>query len=120
MVELAKTDEALAQRMHLLKHRVPEELYDVVADPDCLNNLIEDPAHQPVVEQLSVALEAHMRRTGDHALAAFVGRKDPANVANYMRQQQEAKREQRAFVEAVRAAMEQEGKDADALVEERQ
>ena len=40
LVALAKQDKRLAKRLDLYKHRVPEELYDVANDPDCLHNLI--------------------------------------------------------------------------------
>ena len=36
----------MAARLDLYRHRVPEELYQVDEDPDCLVNLIEHPDHQ--------------------------------------------------------------------------
>ncbi len=46
MKELAQTNAAIAARLDLFDHRVVEEFYDVASDPDCLTNLIGDPAHQ--------------------------------------------------------------------------
>ena len=43
LAALAETNNKLAARLDLYKHRVPEELYDVVKDPDCLHNLIDSP-----------------------------------------------------------------------------
>lgn len=45
--------------------RPPEELYDVVADPDQLKNLIADPSYQNIVEKLRGRLSAYLRTTGD-------------------------------------------------------
>ena len=45
--------------------RPAEELYDVQADPDQLNNLAADPAHRQTVEQLRTQLTTHLREAGD-------------------------------------------------------
>ena len=47
LAALAETNNKLAARLDLYKHRVPEELYDVVKDPDCLYNLIDSPNISP-------------------------------------------------------------------------
>ncbi len=104
---LAETDEDLRRRMRLLDYRVPEELYDVVADPDCRNNLIHDPAHRDDADALRTALEAHLRRTNDHALAAFLSRDNSAALAAYMQAQDEKRRRQQEYIRAVRAEMAQ-------------
>src|SRR5439155_13533050 len=44
MKKAAATNPAIDARVQLLVHRVPEELYDFQADPDCLHNLIDEPA----------------------------------------------------------------------------
>ena len=78
MVELAKDDEKLAQRMNLLQHRVIEEFYDILNnDPNCLVNLINDPSYKKKIENLQSALEGEMQRTRDPALKVFVNRADP-------------------------------------------
>ncbi|MDZ7782798.1 MAG: sulfatase-like hydrolase/transferase [Halioglobus sp.] len=63
MVELARQDAAVAARVHLLRHRVPEEFYDVVSDPDCRVNLIDDPALR---EEMRRAARRARRLDGSH------------------------------------------------------
>lgn len=43
----------------------PEELYDAVADPDMVHNLIDDPDYVPIVARLRDALKDELRRFGD-------------------------------------------------------
>ncbi|MEZ4329255.1 MAG: sulfatase [Polyangiales bacterium] len=45
--------------------RVPEELYDVLADPQEQTNLIADAAHADALEGLRARLDAHMTATAD-------------------------------------------------------
>ena len=45
--------------------RPAEELFDIVKDPGCLNNLATDPAFAKVKEMLSRQLMDYLRRTGD-------------------------------------------------------
>ena len=47
------------------QHRAAEELYDVLADPHCLNNLIEDPDLAELKAKLSQELDAWMKSQGD-------------------------------------------------------
>jgi len=76
LVALAKQDTRLAKRLDLYKHRVPEELYDVANDPDCLINLIADAKHQVALPSLRSELEGWMKRTKDPMLEVFGKRKD--------------------------------------------
>jgi N-sulfoglucosamine sulfohydrolase len=94
MAELAQTDEAIAARHDLYQHRVVEELYDVQNDPDCLVNLIDDPAEQQELTRLREALDAWMARTGDHMLPVFRNRTDAAAREAYVLAK-EAEAEQR-------------------------
>jgi hypothetical protein len=65
-----------------LRPRVPEELYDLAADPNERRNLIDDPAHAAVRERLRARLDAHMRETADPLLgAAFTRDYDPERYA---------------------------------------
>jgi N-sulfoglucosamine sulfohydrolase len=84
MRELARTDSAIAARLELFNHRVVEELYDVENDPDCLKNLIDDPAHQAEAAWLREILEAWMAKTTDPMLEVFRRRDDPAALEAYM------------------------------------
>ena len=60
LAALAETNNKLAARLDLYKHRVPEELYDVVKDPDCLHNLIDSPKHLAELKQLRATLDAEL------------------------------------------------------------
>jgi N-sulfoglucosamine sulfohydrolase len=71
MQALAKTDPAVAARLDLFEHRVPEELYHYAADPDARQNLIASPAHRAERDALIALLEAWMVRTRDPMLAVF-------------------------------------------------
>lgn len=105
LTELAKVDERLADRLALLDHRVPEELYDIHRDPDCLNNLIDDPAYENEIRELRTVLEDWMRDTQDPALGAFVGRSDPRIREEFMQQQELATKERKAWINAIKERM---------------
>jgi N-sulfoglucosamine sulfohydrolase len=77
MAELAKSDAAIAARHDLYQHRVPEELYDVRKDPNCLVNLIESPKHQKPLNEIRKQLESWMVNTNDHMLSTYRKRNDP-------------------------------------------
>lgn len=53
------------QRDIFLKPRPAEELYNVAQDPDQLDNLAQNPAHQAVLEKLRAILDAWTQATGD-------------------------------------------------------
>ncbi|MCA9246500.1 MAG: sulfatase [Planctomycetales bacterium] len=80
MQQAAATDPAIAARIELFRHRVPEEFYDLQNDPDCLHNLIDDPKHQSEIVSLRREMQAWMQRTGDPMLAALENRHDRAAV----------------------------------------
>ena len=84
MAALAKRDDRLAKRLDLYRHRVPEELYDVANDPDCLQNLIGDARHQAALAALRSDLETWMKRTKDPLLAVFQKRDDAAHREAYV------------------------------------
>lgn len=45
--------------------RPHEELYDVIADPDAMNNLADHSAYQDILKQLSFRMDSVMQATGD-------------------------------------------------------
>jgi uncharacterized sulfatase len=45
--------------------RPSEELFDITLDPDCLNNLADDPDHAAALADLRERLNAELQRTGD-------------------------------------------------------
>ena len=84
MVALAKTDHAVAARLDLFEHRVPEELFNYAIDPDALKNLVADPAHRGPRDALIATLDAWMVQTRDPMLSVFRARHDPAAREAYM------------------------------------
>jgi N-sulfoglucosamine sulfohydrolase len=84
MIELAKNDQAMNQRLNLYRYRVPQELYQVKRDPDCLQNLIGSSNNQEVKNKLQKLLEEWMVKTGDPILECFRKREDPAFVEAYV------------------------------------
>jgi N-sulfoglucosamine sulfohydrolase len=91
MAALAETDSTIAARHDLYQHRVPEELYDVRNDPDCLVNLIDSVQHQKQLNEIRHQLESWMVATGDHMLETFRKRDDPeAREAYVLAKEEEA------------------------------
>lgn len=69
--ELGKTDPKWHARAEFITKRTPEELYDLSKDPKCLNNLIDNPEYQKLVEQNRVAMSAWMTRTDDSIIKTY-------------------------------------------------
>ncbi len=80
MNQAAATDPAIQSRIDLFRYRVPEELYNLKQDPDCLHNLIADPDHAGTLKALQDKLVAHMQQTQDPILPAFQNRHDRPKV----------------------------------------
>ena len=80
MNEAAKTDPKVAARVETFRVRVPEEFYDLAKDPNCLNNLINNPEYKPQIEQLQKQLEKWMINTNDPILEAFRNKTDRSKV----------------------------------------
>lgn len=100
--ELAETDATLTARHKLYQFRVVEELYDVEHDPDCLRNLIADPAYAGQRDQLRQALDQWMVQTADPMLEVFRRRDDAAFREAYV-QSQEREADQRVAGDAKKA-----------------
>ena len=84
MIELAKNDKAMNERLNLYRYRVPQELYQVKRDPNCLQNLIGSSNNKEVKNKLQKLLEEWMLKTGDPILECFRKREDPAFVEAYV------------------------------------
>lgn len=84
MRRLSATDPEVAQRLRFLKHRTVEEFYDLEKDPFALNNLIDDPGHQTMINAKRHDMERWMRETNDYVLEAFLVRDDPAALDAFM------------------------------------
>lgn len=80
MKEAAATDPAIQARVDLFRYRVPEELYNLKNDPDCLRNLIDDPNHVVPLEALRTKLTEQMKKSDDPMLVAFLNRDDRVKV----------------------------------------
>ncbi|MCC6486042.1 MAG: sulfatase [Candidatus Hydrogenedentes bacterium] len=65
MREEAESNPGLAARMKLFLYRAPQELYDFESDPNCLNNLIDEPAHGDKLHDLQQRLLTEMTRSKD-------------------------------------------------------
>jgi N-sulfoglucosamine sulfohydrolase len=77
MNEAAAADPFIAERVRMFRYRVPEELYDLQADPDCLANLINQPEYQEQADRLRDELLQWMKRTSDPLRPAFENRQSP-------------------------------------------
>ena len=74
----------MAARLDLYRHRVPEELYQVDEDPDCLFNLIAHPDHQDELKKLRSILAKWMVKSEDPLIEPFRKREDAAFVEAYV------------------------------------
>ncbi len=95
MAALASSSKTLSARLDLYKHRVPEELYNVVKDPDCLENLIEHPEHESELKKLRSTLDAWMMKSNDPMLETFRKRKDRSFVEAYVQKLEKESAERR-------------------------
>jgi N-sulfoglucosamine sulfohydrolase len=84
MNKAAKDDPAIAARIDLFRHRVPEEFYNLEKDPNCLINLIDDPKHAAALKALQTLMVVQMKKTQDPMLPAFQNRNNQAKVDEIM------------------------------------
>ena len=68
-VAKAATDENARVLVNRFQHRPGVELYDVVADPEELHNIADDPAMKPVLADMKQRLQAWMDSQGDRGEA---------------------------------------------------
>ncbi|MBN1590158.1 MAG: sulfatase [Pirellulales bacterium] len=80
MNQAAKNDPTIADRVHMFRYRVPEELYDFKNDPDCLKNLIDQPDYRGEADKMRAELAEWMKQSGDPLLPAFENRESPEKV----------------------------------------
>ena len=71
MKKAGETDPKIAQRVNFFLHRVPEEFYDLDADPWELRNLIDSPEHKSQIGKLRSEMLAMMESTSDPLLEGF-------------------------------------------------
>jgi N-sulfoglucosamine sulfohydrolase len=94
--ERADTDPVLAARHKVYQYRVLEELYDVEVDPDCLKNLIDEPAYASQRDKLRQALDDWMIKTKDPMHEVFRRKSDFAFREAYVQAQERQAEERRA------------------------
>ena len=80
MVDAAKTDPYIAQRVKMFRYRAAEELYDLRNDPDCLNNLVDSPEYKNDLRKMQGQLHDWMKQTHDPLLPAFENRRSPEKL----------------------------------------
>ena len=78
MAAAAEKDPCLAKRTQHYLYRTPMEFYDYQRDPDALDNLIDDPAHQELIRTYQEKLLQLMQETGDHQTGSFQKTLNPA------------------------------------------
>jgi N-sulfoglucosamine sulfohydrolase len=71
MQQAAKDQKPVADRVEMLLHRVPEEFYDLTADPDALHNLITDSKFRGQIARMRNEMLLWMERTQDPLLKSF-------------------------------------------------
>jgi N-sulfoglucosamine sulfohydrolase len=90
MLAAAEDNPAIRARTDFYSLRVPEEFYDLEADPCERHNLIDAPEHGPAIDAMRRELLAMMQATGDPFAGAFAdrGRKDivPAVIERLKKQ----------------------------------
>jgi N-sulfoglucosamine sulfohydrolase len=89
MIKLSEEDEEMNKRLELYRFRVPEELYQVNRDPDCLENLIDYASQEKAKIKLQASLEEWLEKTNDPILECFRKRDDPEFVEAYIQKLEE-------------------------------
>jgi len=77
MVEAAKIDPEIAQRVKMFRYRATEEFYDLRSDPDCLNNLVDESEYKDDLRKMQNELREWMKQTRDPLLKVFENRYSP-------------------------------------------
>lgn len=93
--KLAETDITFAARHAIYQHRVVEELYDIKADPDCLNNLIDDEEFGDVLTLHRRRLLTWMRTTGDPLIEIYRDRDNAEKREAYIQALEQASMERK-------------------------
>jgi N-sulfoglucosamine sulfohydrolase len=96
MVRHAPTDPAVNARLDYYLSPPVEELCHLAVDPDCLVNLVGNPAHAGVLEDMRMATRAQMLRTDDYLLEAFDIRADRSALRAFMQRQRTAAQDRAA------------------------
>ncbi len=83
MRERARTDPQMAKRINVALYRSLEEFYDLEQDPNCLNNLIDNPEYRVALDTMRHELRQFMVDSDDYVLEAFDHRYDKDFLKNF-------------------------------------
>ena len=72
MKAAAEDDEAIRERVDFFQHRVPEEFYDVSADPHALVNLIDSEEYQELIHHFRNRMKEFLIASRDPLLDSFM------------------------------------------------
>ena len=89
MLKAAETDQKIAGRVELYRHRVREEFYDLKNDPDAFNNLIDDPAYSVKIKEFREMMLKEMKKYNDPAYEAYRDRNKAGAIESFMEIQRE-------------------------------
>ncbi len=98
MQKLAPRNKAIAARLNLFQHRVPEEFYDYANDPDARLNLINDPDHAEALKEHRDAMRRIMVESRDPLLDVF-NKRDDSEFASRRIDQLQAEADERRKAE---------------------
>jgi len=80
MEEAAESNEEIRNRVESFRRRPPEEFYDTRKDPDCLNNLIDDPTYSYEIQEMRTKLKHWMKDYTDPLLYVYENRNDEDKI----------------------------------------
>lgn len=84
MQKAAVSNPEIAERVNFFRYRVPEEFYDLKNDPNCLNNLIDDPDYAEQMNTMREKLAEKMKKTDDPLLKVFHNRYQPEKTLPWL------------------------------------
>ena len=87
MAKISKFNKEVNKRFNHWKYRAIEEFYDYENDPNALNNLIDNPDYQKIIEELRAVLFNHMKSTDDYVLHAFENKDDLTFLNAWMKKE---------------------------------
>ncbi len=84
MEKAAGQNQEIEKRVHFFRHRVPEEFYNLKEDPECLNNLVDDPAYAKPLNDFRQKLVVQMQKSNDPLLEIYLNRYDQDEILSQL------------------------------------
>ena len=84
MREAGKTDQAVQHRVTFFSKRTVEEFYDLQKDPQCRNNLIDNPEFKEEIKSFRKLMKEEMTKSGDRAAAVIDYYDNPEKLKAFM------------------------------------